>query len=72
MKSLTKKFLTYALFAVICSLVSILLYVKLDTSPQYILASEYAHWLEYPLMSLAIITAGATLLYYIEKNENKK
>ena len=71
--SLAKKCLVYGLFAVICNLVGILFLTKISSSPAYILSHKFAPFLEYPLMTVVILVAGA-MLFDITENEltNKK
>lgn len=69
--ALSKKCLIYGFFAVICNLSAILFLVKCDDAPAYILAHRFAPFLEYPLMSIAILIAGAMIMdyfYYAEKS----
>ena len=67
---LAKKCLTYGLFAVICNLTSILFLATVDGAPPYILAHRFAPMLEYPIMTVVILIAGA-LLFDCVSTENK-
>ena len=70
---LAKKCLIYGFFAVICNLTFIFFLAFNDSAPPYILVHKFAHLLEYPIMTVAILVGGALILDYIEKeNENKK
>lgn len=63
--------LSYGLFAVLAELLFILLYIDLQSAilPPSLIAHLCAPWLEYPLCSLALLTGGAYLIEYIQKNE---
>ena len=71
--ALSKKCLIYGFFAVICNLSALLFLVKCDDAPAYILAHKFAPFLEYPLMTVAILVAGAMLFDVTAKEiTNKK
>ena len=64
--SLSQKCLIYGFFAVICNLTAILLMTQTDASPAYILAHRFAPLLEYPVMTVVILVAGAMLFDCID------
>ena len=69
--ALSQKCLIYGFFAVICNLSAILFSVKCDDAPAYILAHRFAPFLEYPIMSITILIAGAMIMdrfCYAEKS----
>ena len=70
---LSQKSLIYGLFAVICNLVAILFLTRSTDSPAYILSHKFAPFLEYPIMTVVILVAGAMLFdITAAEQENKK
>ncbi len=69
---LAQKCLIYGFFAVICNLTFIFFLAFNDSAPSYILVHKFAHMLEYPIMTVAILMGGALILDYIEKEKEDK
>ncbi len=66
---LSYRLLFLGTYAVLCQLTLILLYVCVmpDDISHDVLRHTVLPWLEYPLMSLALILGGATLLNWVER-----
>lgn len=71
MNNLHIRILIYGLFTVICQLCGILLFCNFhyNSCPTAYIQKQCARMLEYPIMSVTLLLAGALLIYYVTKKE---
>ena len=71
MNNLHIRILIYGIFTVICQLCGILLFCDfyLSSCPAAYMQKQCAKMLEYPIISVTLLLAGALLIYYVTKKE---